>query len=406
MSTPGGSGPQMNERDCNQPEMRLLLNCAKTSTCRLTHLSSSDNLSVGIAAINDWPAFLLLTRDHHLVPLIYKCLSRQNVSGVPSEIIAELRDLYLRIAALNMRLTHQLATIQHVMREAQIPCWPVKGPALAMQAFGSPSMRQYGDLDLIIPATHMLRAHALLTEMEFQLIDLPKGTDLQAYARTLQEWSYVSRKNGTVLDIHPVAISHILTTPAMTADLLSQTVDIPIDERLTIHAPDPGSMLLIVCMNGACEMWKKLSDVVDVKALLTSDTEMDWEGLLEQATRLGQRRSLLIGVALAESLLNIQLPHPLRAALATDTKAIKLADEAARRLRNGKSTREDVVRERLFGLRTRENLRDRARYLLRQCCVPSAIELNMVHLPHWLRGGYYLMRPFRLLVASIPKRRT
>ncbi|MBT3296669.1 MAG: nucleotidyltransferase family protein [Verrucomicrobia bacterium] len=386
--------------------MRLLLNCARTSTCRLAPLSSSDHLSASIAAVNDWEAFLLLTRDHHLVPLIYKCLSHQNVSGVPSEIIAELRTLYLRIAALNMRLTHQLATIQQVMREAQIPCWSVKGPALAVQAFGSPSLRQYGDLDLIIPATHMLRAHALLTEMEFQLIELPQGTDLEVYARTLQEWSYVSRNNHTVLDIHPVVVSHIVTTPAMTLDLLNQTVEISIDERLTIHAPDPGSMLLIVCMNGACEMWKKLSDVVDVKALLTSHADADWGGLLEQATKWGQRRSLLIGVALAESLLALELPPPFHTALAKDAKARTLSSEAATRLLSGTSTREDVTRERLFGLRTRESIRDRARYLLRQCCVPSAIELNMVHLPYWLRGGYYLMRPFRLLVTSIPKRRS
>ncbi len=78
-------------------------------------------------------------------------------------------------------------------------------------------------------------------------------------------------------------------------------------------------MLLAVCVDGANEGWPKLSAVADVAALLANQAGADWAGLLAEAGRLGQRRSLLTGAALAERLLACPLPAPLEEALRCDS---------------------------------------------------------------------------------------
>lgn len=388
--------PRVSGSHVATPEMQLLLDCARVPL-NYASLPEANNLLTRIAAIRDWGAFLLLTRDQHLVPAVYKALSRSQPPGVPRTVIAELRTLYLRIAALNMRLTHRLHTIQQTMMREGITCIPIKGPALALQAFGSTSSRQFGDLDLVIPAADMQRAGLLLADMGFRHDEVPADVNLKAYARLLQEWKYVRTDNATVLDIHPVVVSHTLSTAAMGCELVREAIEVPFDENRTIHAPDPATMLMVVCMNGAHEMWKKLSDVVDARGLIDRNAEADWQGMLRRAERWGQKRSVLVGVCLAKSLLGGELPGVFAEALRTDAAATGLAEEAAQRIASGRSIKPDTVRERVFEVRTRDSWRGKWRSLWREVFIPSAVEINMLRLPRPLWFIYSLIRPVRLL---------
>jgi hypothetical protein len=56
----------------------------------------------------------------------------------------------------------QLLQTLELLRESGIQTVPFKGPALAVQAYGDLSLRQYDDLDLLIHEADVPRAYQLL----------------------------------------------------------------------------------------------------------------------------------------------------------------------------------------------------------------------------------------------------
>jgi hypothetical protein len=78
-------------------------------------------------------------------------------------------------------------------------------------------------------------------------------------------------------------------------------------------------------------MWAKLSSIADVGALVAAWPGADWQGLLADAARFGQKRSLLVGVAVANLLLASPMPEVFRDA----ARWIRGSRDWRRRLLNG-----------------------------------------------------------------------
>ena len=401
----------MTDTDNAAPEMQLLLLCARSFAAG-TEAITTAKANCLLAQVDDWSQFLLLVRDHHCVPVVYRWFRNieqgEESLEVPEQVIEELRDLYLRSAGYSLRLAREANRIQAALKEHGVLAVLIKGPALAVQGFGTTSMRQFSDLDLVIEREDIEGAMPLLSDLGFRLEGVVPVSDMRLYTRLLKEWTFVSDDNRTILDIHTMAGSHTVSSSAMTSEVLKHIEEVAFDDdRRTIATVKPTSMLVIVCMGGACEMWKKLSDVVDVAALLSTYRDTDWPGLLGWAERWGEKRSVLIGVHMAGSLLGLKMPRAFEDALRKDTGARKLAQAAAQRIMGGGSTALDTVRERMFALRTRSRTGDGGRYLLRELFVPSTVELNMISLPRWLYSAYYCIRPIRLLWDAMglgPKR--
>ena len=167
-------------------------------------------------------------------------------------------------------------------------------------------------------------------------------------------------------------------------------------EGRNLLAPGPEAMLLAVCVDGANEMWPKLSSIADVGALLTAYPGADWKGLLREAAGFGQKRSLLVGVQVAETVLGCPLPEAFREEASKDPVAHRLAQTAAMRMLAEESFQTGIVRQSQFAFQTRDRMSDRGRYLSRLLFVPSAMDLSRFPLPDALYSLYFCIRPFRL----------
>ena len=319
------------------PEMDLLCACLAPGRLRRIADGQWEGRSV------DWPRFFALATNHHVVPLVYRALAADaaNAAGIPAEWLAQFRSRRTAIAAYNLRATAMLHRHQRLMESQGIQ---------------------------LIPAR---------------------------YAAALQNWS-LEKAGGPPLDLKPVLVSHALTGPASAAFMAAACQRVPIDEKRFLWAPGPEAMLLAVCLDGASEMWFKLSSVADAGALLEKYADRDWENFLGAAVRLGQRRSLLVGAGLAEELLGCDLPPAFREGDRQDPVARRLARQAAERLRALAPRHAIVGRQNWFALRTRERLRDRLRFVSRTLFVPGAFELAALRLPGVLYPLHSLVRPVRL----------
>lgn len=380
------------------PEMELLCRCAAPSGTARTGTEPPDfrdpemRLPDRLREI-DWPKFMELATNHHVLPLVYRTLKSEPF--LPAAVHASLRAAHLSIAAYNVRAMGLLHRLQHLMESLGVQLIPIKGPALALLAHGDVALRQFEDLDLIVRREDLLRAVEGLERDGYGLRELAASTNRARYLATLQNWS-MEKPGSPPLDLKPVLISHALAGPASAAFMASACRRLPIDGRRVLWAPGPEAMLLAVCLDGANEMWFKLSSVADVGALLAAHADRDWHGFLGEAARMGQRRSLLVGAGLAEELLGCELPPAFRECDRRDPVARRLARQAAERLRALAPRHSCVARQTGFALQTRERLRDRLRFLVRLLFVPGAFEFAALPLPGALFPLYSLGRPLRL----------
>ncbi|HPC57365.1 MAG TPA: nucleotidyltransferase family protein [Kiritimatiellia bacterium] len=368
------------------PEMALLLRCA------------APGAEAAEVPVLDWPRFLALATHHHLLPLVARRLNAIADAGarVPGEWLGYFQRQAERISAFNLRAAGILRRLQRLARERDLRLIPVKGPALAAWAYGDIALRQFEDLDLVVPREDLLRAVDMLEAEGYRLRELPVGVDRRRYLATGQDWSMERPGKPPHLDLKPVLISHALCGFESADWLLCASRPVATGDGGTLEAPGPEAMLLAVCVDGANEGWPKLSAVADVAALLANQAGADWAGLLADAGRLGQRRSVLTGAALAERLLACPLSAPLADALRRDPLSRRLAETAARSLAAGRLPRDDGWRAVRFAWRTRDDGRVRFRYLRRVLCVPGAADLAAFALPPPLDPLYACLRPVRL----------
>ena len=367
-------------------EMDLLCACASPAFAAET----AEKLRQGPTV--SWPRFLELATNHHVLPLVQRAL-KTSPEIVPAEVLGRLRACRTAIAAYNLRAEATLRRLQERLADLDIRLVPIKGPALARLAYGDVALRQFEDLDLIVRKADLLRAVAALEGAGYRLRELAAAVDRRRFLETLQNWS-LEKPGFPPLDLKPVLISHALCG-SETADFMESACR-RLPDASGLRAPDPAAMLLAVCVDGANEMWFKLSAVADVGALLAKYADLDWGCSLGEAQRLGQRRSLLVGACLAENLLGVELPDTFRAGLSGDPAARRLAGEVATRLRTEAPRQDIVFRQTVFALRTRERLRDRWRFVRRLLFVPGAYEFTRWPWSPALRPFQALLRPFRL----------
>src|ERR1051326_5918676 len=136
------------------PQTQLLLCCAR-ATMDPGHASLTQEL---LNERIDWQRLLRKARQHHVLPLLCKQLSALGVAMMPEPVLKQLRTIFAANRRRNAFLAGELIRIVEIFERSGIPAIPFKGPALAVEAYGDLSLRQFGDLDIIVPKEDVARA--------------------------------------------------------------------------------------------------------------------------------------------------------------------------------------------------------------------------------------------------------
>ena len=116
----------------------------------------------------DLPALEALAVRHNVTALLYRRLKQVPAALIPAGLMQRLHDLYFASALRGHRMTGLLLQTLDLLQESGIQAVPFKGPALAVQAYGDLSLRQYDDLDLLIHEADVPRAYSLLVANGYQ----------------------------------------------------------------------------------------------------------------------------------------------------------------------------------------------------------------------------------------------
>ena len=379
-----------------RPEVDLLLLCARA------HLDEQQRQRIRdlVPQNLDWNYLLQLADRHGLQPLLHWHLTTVCPNTVPQEPQQSLRVAFQRVSALNILLTHELQKLIALFAENNVTAVPYKGPALALQLFGNVALRQFSDLDLLVHPRDVLRARDLLLRDGYE--PLPPLTEGQQalLLRTQCNLPFSREQKRMIVELHWKVSAPSFARPFETEDFWSRLVDGKL-ETTNIKLPAAEDLLLALCIHGSKHLWERVAWIADVAGLISSKEELNWEELISRARSTGSERMLLLGLQLAERLLEVSLPAEVKSALKADAKVGLLADDVVRDLFTPGLTPSGISGYFLFQIKARRRLRDKINYL-RFTFTPNEEDLVRFNLPSSLSFLYYLVRPVRLVVTGGP----
>ena len=372
-------------------EDELLLCGARTRSvpdvlARLRELAASDI---------DWEYLFLIARRHAVVPLLYLQLDRHAADLVPHEHLQKLKKHYQENSARNTLLTAELCRLIALLAEADIEAVPYKGPILALFAYDNLALRRFVDLDVIVPKADVLKARKILLDRGYTPTKSLSLNQQELLLRTQHNMQFSRDNHRLIVELHWEVAPHLFASPVSAEKFWRNLVTAELNGT-RVKSLSAEDLLFSLCVHGSRHLWERLNWICDVAELI-SRHPLDWSSLLERADKSNSDRMFLLGLFLAEKLLQAPLPEKIRQRCDRDKQLEPLAAKIIEHLFNGVTHVPATSREIFkYNIAVRKSLTARTRYLVHMLR-PTDSDLGTRSLPPGLNFAYYLMRPFRLL---------
>jgi Uncharacterised nucleotidyltransferase len=381
------------EGSTNTSDFELLLYCARTGRDPVDSARIHTLLRKGIG----WEHVLLLAERHGIAPLLYWNLNATCPDAVPENIMAQLRDRFHANSRRNLVLTGELLKILDALEERKVAAIPYKGPVLATVAYGNLALREFGDLDLLVRKDDAIKAKEVLASL---------GYGPQYHMTKSQEAAFLNydRQYTLIRDDGCVVELHWTVTPRPVYFLLGPEYLWERAERASLGSGAVASflsedLLLVLSVHGSTHLWERISWICDIAELVRVAGDVDWELLVKRASALNCKRMLLLGLTLANDLLDAVLPEEVLREAQTDAEVKALAAEVHKSLFTEDLDARELIEESArwrFHFRMIEQLRDKLRYCIHRATTPTLSDWELVRLPTVLFRFYPLLRPMRL----------
>jgi Uncharacterised nucleotidyltransferase len=374
-------------------EFEILLSSARLffGTSEATHLENLLNRQ------QDWLCLLNLSKRHGLMPLLYWSVSITDFKAVPENVLAHIRNEFRINSKRNLLITTELIKILELLKKNDIRVTSLKGPALAMQAYGDISFRQFADLDILIDhedveiAIEVLQNQGYTNKMlmpQNRMSLIKGGYDYELYNRALQ----------LTIELHWEISERLFRQEIDAASIIARSVNLSFLGN-NLVSPCIEDLLLLSCHHGSKHAWDRLSLPCDVAGLIITK-DIDFDFLFEQAQRPMDHRALLLGLILIKELFLIPIDEAVQKnKYWKDMK--KIAEIAVKKnifaenslgYNNSQKFRRFIFYTNMF-----EQPYEKLSYLTSLIIFPSQSDISSIELPATLYPLYYFIRPLRIL---------
>lgn len=368
-----------------EPLLDLLLASAAAAYCPKRTARVRALLAAGGT---DWDRWTALARREGLAPLVSMSLADTAPDLVPTQVREELRREWFASSTQCLALAAELIRALADLRHTGIAAVALKGPALSAQLYGSCTLRQYDDLDLLVSRRHWARAIQVFFSAGYRPVEhlgRSPGHELRLH----------NPDTGAILDLHRLLMPPWCGSPCAIEDLEGRTEEVLVCET-PVETLEPSELLVFLCVHAAKHSWMGLKWLVDIDALLCRPQGLDWDYALREAIRRHCRRRLLVSLVLVREIFGAPVPDRVSQAAAADAAVMALADEVRHRL---PAAFHSVERIRLQ-MSVQDRWRDRLRVLQELFAVAGSVteaDRQSLPLPAPIYSLHSLTRPFRLL---------
>jgi hypothetical protein len=301
----------------------------------------------------DWPYLVRAAVRGGVAPLVYDRLKALCPEAVPPEALATLQERARAASARNLTLAAELLRLLKMFQDQGIATVSYKGPVLAASVYGNLALREFGDLDILVPQRDVFRARDLLISLGYQMERPLPASQEAVFLHVESELIAFQEERNVLVELHWAFTAKHYSLPIDPAPLWDRLQSVPLLGTM-VRTFSPEDLLLHLCVSGAGHYWRKLKWVCDIAELVCHHPAIDWELVLRRANASGNRRMLLLGLLLAHDLLGASLPDGVSQRIRSDPSLRALASEVCAWLLRDTDSLPPLVRSTLFYIRAND----------------------------------------------------
>jgi Uncharacterised nucleotidyltransferase len=392
MKTTSKSDTRNQEVNAHRPEVDLLLYCARTHIDTATGEYIKTLLQQDI----DWEYLTRLAHEHKVLPLLFQSLNKTSPEVVPQAVLDTLRHNFQAIAHRNLLLMQELLRLLKLFDAHQIQAVPFKGPILATAIYSNLALRQFGDLDILVHKKDILKAKELMLSHNYHAWHRLSKAEEIVHLRVQFEYNFMRNDNQVFVELHWGFTPKYLAFDLDSESVWEDVQQVPIAGTKVFNL-SPEKLLIILCVHGTKDLWGRLSWICDIAEVVRVHQTINWQKVIQQAKKLGSERMLLLGLYLANKLLQTSVPKEVWQKIQADPVVESLATQVCQQLFCETHNLDGNITTWRFYLQSRENRWDKYRHILFRTFLPTVADPAFLPLPESLFFLYYLLRPLRLL---------
>ena len=382
-------------------ETELIIACSQTvlNSSQIAHIANLLSQQL------DWSYIYRIIKRNAVFPLVSWNLLQNFKHLLQPETQELLNEEFARHTQNNMLLTGKLIEIVNLLKSKDIPSLPFKGPLLAIQAYGNLSLRQFGDLDVLIPIERVDAAIKLLIAEGYEPINLQRLDNMEQK----KDVGFVSKDKNVNLELHWKLSGGHFSLPLEMNRLWKQLETVNL-AGMEVGAFPFNTLLIYLCLHGARHCWERFGWICDINELIRSQDNVEWEQLTEEAKRLGCENALALGLFLVHDFFGSATPL-LESKKNKNNRAFR---KIATQLRVGLFANEwtplQIGDRYLYHLESKERLSDKWKvhlyysvWYLKIIFSPNEVDKSLFNLPSWLSPLHYVLRPPRLIYSYLTK---
>ena len=369
----------------------MLVACA----CKQMDAAQQKHFNGLVAQPLDWTFLLKLANENGLLPLLHKHLTEAATGSIRPDVLEKIAQANRQSALRSLFLTAELLRILDTFRQREIRAIPYKGPVLAQRAFGSSSLRQFEDLDIVTPQRFMPAVYDAMQSLDYRA-RLPRERFVAEGSRAIPgEYVFVHRVNRAMVELHTEwTLRHFPVRPDIEAMARRSTV-VPVDGK-DVAAFAAEDELLMLAVHGAKDFWSRLIWVADVAEIVKQSPKLNWQKVIAEAKRLKASRMSNLALSLAREILDLTLPPEIVGQMEADATVKRLTRRFVRHPVDGEAIPEGAFQRSLYRIRMVEGLWNGLRYWMRLSTAPAEEDWAMADIPRRFSKSYAFLRPFRL----------
>lgn len=342
----------------------------------------------------DWNYLYTMAVAHGLLPLLYKHLNSAASDLVPGHFFSRLKRESVANSQNVLHLIGKQLRIHKLFDEHDIPVASFKGPLLAQTAYGEISLRQAGDIDLLIHRRHFAKARAILESLGYEMAPALTDTQLSSHLNSHCELQFMRDDWFTIVDLHWDLAPRTFVFNLPGEEVLSRrhAVWLAGAEVETFALEDS---VLYQATHGAKHLWRRLEWIVAMAETLRTAPAINWDTLVQRAEQARAARILALALQLVRKFSDVDIPEQATTALDPGATMERMAETIRKQIFTIYGAA-DSTETNLYNLRIMDRKRDALISALRAVFVPTFTDWQALALPAPLHSLYYAYRPLRL----------
>jgi len=318
-------------------------------------------------------------------------------------------------------MVKEALNICNTLNTSDIPALIIKGPILSLQLYGSPVVREYTDIDIVVHSQDFLKIDKVMhtlgygADPESQLKQFNHLENTRPYIQRahIQKPHHIVYKNPTHpyrIEIHnKLFIDSSFSEEYKLKNIFSRTEPLHYNDS-AYTAINKTDHLLFMIAHGTKHAWSQLHWVLDAAAMLASDDTALHKEIINGCVRLHLEKHLVLTVMLVTELLPIPIPSAYQELIEKHQKYLKKQKAIAlKMLRSPNTIRPSILHTLHFAwnyaaplaLTFKEKL-----HIILNPFKASPADIEQLKLPGWLAPLHLVVRPFFVLSRRTRKRET